>query len=156
MSSQLSNSILSTLSLSHTHIHWISLWRMPRSLSPTPGKELDLVAVQILQLWQWHNITGPPRLLHRALPTKFSKSLLFLVLCLLACQQLFLSLGCLHTILKVFFAIIESSRKLDQLWFLKCFWSASFLGGRGICAPKTKMVTIRVFGPPHSPLLNLL
>lgn len=140
MSSPLSHSIPSTLH-SLTHIHWISLWRMPRFLSLTPGKELELVGIQILQLWQWHNITGSPCLSQSTPPTKFSKSLLFLVLCLPASQRLFLFLCCLHTILKIFSSVIQSSRgKKGQIDFYNVF---ELLILRGKCAPKTKMLTLK-------------
>lgn len=85
--------------------------------------------------------------------SKFSKSLLFLVLCLPASQRLFLFLRCMHTILKIFSSIIQSSRgKKGQTDFYYVF---ELLILRGKCAPKTKMLTLRLFASPHLPKLNL-
>lgn len=146
MSSHLSQSTLSTL-LSHTDIHWISLWKMPRSLSLTPGKELDLVAIQILQLWQWHNITGPPHLSRTALPTKFSKSLLFLVLSSsISVSFSFLMLFAYNS--KNLFPPREKGTKLIFKTFVKGF---SFEENGD---PKTKTRTLES-ASPHLPILNL-
>lgn len=151
MSSPLSHSIPSTL---HplTHIHWISLWRIPRFLSLTPGKELKLVGIQILQLWQWHNITVSPVFHSQCHQPSFLKAFSSLS-CLPASPRLLLFLRCMHTILKIFSSIIQSSRgKKGQTDFYNVF---ELLILRGKCAPKTKMLTLRLFASPHLPKLNL-